>query len=106
MKKQAARLVALAVVGGVVIVGANYGIDEWAGRDLVSRQIEGAEFQHTSHGDHAGVFCGEVSGVNGFGMRTPYMRFVATSGRVEIAPLTLDREKVETFDREWRAQCE
>jgi hypothetical protein len=34
------------------------------------------------------------------------MRFVATLERVDIAPLTLDREKVETFGREWEAQCE
>lgn len=106
VKKQILRLAALVATGCVVIAGARYGIDEWQGRDWVSRQVEGAEFQHTSHGNHDGVFCGEVSGVNGLGMRTPYMRFVATLERVDIAPLTLDREKVETFGREWDAQCE
>ena len=105
-KTKVVRLAVLAAIGIVVIAGAKYGMDEWEGRTWVNARVQDAGFQHTHYGNRAGVFCGEVSGINGFGMRSPYMRFVATSGSVDIAPLTLDREKVEAFGREWSSQCE
>lgn len=100
------RVVRSSILLIVIIAGAIYGIDQWQGRSLVSSQVEGAEFQHTHYGKGSGVFCGEVSGINGFGTRTPFTRFVLDGALLTVAPLTFHQDEIDAFDKLWKVQCE
>jgi hypothetical protein len=107
MKKRSVLIrVARSLILLVAIIGAAiYGIDQWQERSLVASQIEDAEFQHTHYGKGPAVFCGEVSGINGFGTRTPYTRFVLDGARLTVAPLSFHQQEIEAFETLWKTQC-
>ncbi len=106
--RRALNLVALLVMVGC---GGTYALDVWINRQIVAEQVQEPMFQDTHFGSgfwsgmFGGAYCGEVSGINGFGMRSPYFRFVVLRGEVQIFPMTTDRIKINDFENLWVAQC-
>lgn len=90
----------------LVLIGGPWVVMTWNNRQAVASQVREPVFQNTHFGSEFGSYCGEVSGINGFGMRSPYFRFVVVHGVVHVFPLTTDRIKVNDFENLWAAQCE
>lgn len=96
------NLVALLIM---LIAGAGYSGMVWQARELVREQIAGAEFQNTHFGRNLDIYCGEVSGINGFGMRTPYVQFILDGSDVRTAGMTQDRLALNDFYNQWDFKC-
>lgn len=71
-------------------------------RGVVNQQVDSAEFQNTHVGNALGVYCGEVSGINGFGIRSPYERFVVDGSDVYVSDVSSDYN---AFDSRWQQKC-
>lgn len=97
------NLVALVIM---LVAGAGYGVTVWQARELVRGQIADAEFQNTHFGRNLDIYCGEVSGINGFGMRTPYIQFILDGSEVRTAGMTRDRLALNDFYNQWTFKCE
>ncbi|WP_407973273.1 hypothetical protein ACJ51O_36045 (plasmid) [Burkholderia pyrrocinia] len=99
---KALNLTALTVI---LVGGGLYAAVVWDYRQHVRSRVYGAEFQNTHFGRTISSYCGEVSGINGFGTRSPYLQFVVTNEDTFIAPPTLNQDRVDEFKRIWLAQC-
>lgn len=100
--RKALNLIALAVLLGG---GGLYAAVVQDYRQHVRARVDSAEFQNTRFGRTVGAYCGEVSGINGYGTRSPWLQFVVTNDGTFIAPMTINQDRADEFNRIWFAQC-
>ncbi|WP_186188638.1 hypothetical protein [Burkholderia gladioli] len=99
------RSLNLAALVVVLAAGAGYGGMVWRARELVKEQIADADFQNTHFGRRLDIYCGEVSGINGFGMRTPYMQFILDGSEVRTVGMMRGRLEINDFFNQWDSKC-